>query len=353
MRDIPSSPAMPRIIRIAAAQVGAVHRTDPRSKTVTRLLSLLDEAASQRAQIVVFPECTLTTFFPRHLILDETELASYFERGDITTSTSTKPLFDRAKELGVDICIGFAEETEQGDRYNTCIYYHARTGSTLAKYRKIHLPGDVDPLPDPTAVNQLEKRYFQPGNLGFDAFRVPHLPNVCTPERGDPIFGMLICNDRRWAEAWRVLGLQGVEVVLCGYNTNGNAPQFWGYSGDMSAEEAEEKALFQHRLLMQAHSHTNACFSVAAARCGYDDGKYYLIGGSCIVDPEGKMVVESKGIEDEVVIADCDLDKCRAGKSRTFDFGRHRRVEHYERIVNQTGVIEPPKLESTDRNLAR
>lgn len=65
------------------------------------------------------------------------------------------------------------------------------------------------------------------------------------------------------------------------------------------------------------------------------------------MDPEGKILAEAKTKEDEVVIADLDLEACRQGKTRTFDFARHRRVEHYERIVNQTGVIEPPRYNET------
>ncbi|KAJ4374375.1 hypothetical protein N0V83_003116 [Neocucurbitaria cava] len=341
--------SMPRIIRIAAAQVGAIHRSDARQNTLTRLISLLDEASSKGAQIVLFPECTLTTFFPRYLFTDDAELESYFEHGDVLTSENTKPLFDRAKELGIDVCIGFAEATEEGDHYNTCVYYHAASGSILSKYRKIHLPGDVEPFPEPDAVNQLEKRYFKPGNLGFKAFRVPDLMDA-TPEHGEPIFGMMICNDRRWAEAWRCLGLQGVEVVFTGFNTPGFAPQMWGASVDVDPQEARAEAIFHHKLVMQAHSYTNACFSVSAARCGLDDGKYDLIGGSTIVGPNGKIIAESKTEEDEVIVASCDLDLCLPGKTRTFDFGRHRRIEHYGILASQTGVIEPPRLSPTAVN---
>lgn len=155
---------------------------------------------------------------------------------------------------------------------------------------------------------------------------------------------MMICNDRRWPEAWRCLGLQGVEVVLCGYNTAGFAPHLWGASTSQSPEAAEEDALFHHKLSMQSNSYMNATFSVCAARCGMDDGKYSLIGGSCIVDPEGKILAEAKGKGDEVIVADLDLEKCRQGKTKTFDFERHRRVEHYGRIVQQTGVVEPERL---------
>ncbi|KAG2413078.1 hypothetical protein HFD88_010637 [Aspergillus terreus] len=334
---------MSRTVRIAAAQMGTTNSWDKREDTVRRMLALLNDAADKGAQVVLFPETSFTTFFPRYLILDEKELDAWFEHGDIRTNPNTKALFDLAHERGVDISVGFAEATDDGEHYNTCVYYHAATGSILSKYRKIHLPGDVEPLPDPTAVNQLEKRYFKPGNLGFNAFRIPGLTSE---GETDPIMGMMICNDRRWAESWRVLGLQGVEVVLCGYNTNGYAPQFWGLSADMDPKEAEEMSLFHHRLVMQCHSYTNATFSVSAARCGLDDGKYPLIAGSMIVDPEGRILAESTTVADEVIIADCDLLLCRPGKQRTFDFARHRRVEHYGRILSQTGVIEPP-LETT------
>jgi Asp/Glu/hydantoin racemase len=118
----------------------------------------------------------------------------------------------------------------------------------------------------------------------------------------------------------------------------------WGTSTKQDPKEAADNALFHHKLSMQAHSYTNACFSVSAARCGWDDGKDHLIAGSTIVGPDGKIMVESTTEDDETIVADCDLDRCRAGKTRTFDFGRHRRVEHYSRLIDQTGVVEPPHL---------
>ncbi|KAL2827261.1 carbon-nitrogen hydrolase [Aspergillus pseudoustus] len=338
---------MARTVRLAAAQMGTTNKWDTREDTLNRMIALLRDAANQGAQLVLFPEVAFTTFFPRYLILDAAELEAWFEHGDIHSAPNTKALFDVAQELGVDISVGFAEATADGEHYNSCIYYHAKTGSILAKYRKIHLPGDFEPLPDPKAINQLEKRYFLPGNLGFKAFRVPGLVSesgTTEQKQGDPILGMMICNDRRWAESWRAYGLQGVEIVLCGYNTNGFAPQFWGQSADMDPKEAEAFSLFHHKLVMQAHSYTNATFSVSSARCGLDDGTYPLIGGSTIVDPEGRILAESKTVEDEVIIADCDLDLSKPGKKRTFDFGRHRRIEHYRILAEQTGVIEPPLL---------
>lgn len=187
-------------------------------------------------------------------------------------------------------------------------------------------------------------RYFKHGNLSFKAFRIADLPAGT-----EPAAGMMICNDRRWPEAWRCLGLQGVELVLCGYNTAGFASHLWGSNKSQDPEEAEQTAIFHHKLVMQSNSYMNATFAVCAARAGMDDGLYHLIGGSCIVGREGDVLAEAKTVEDEIVIADCDLDLCKQGKSRTFDFSRHHRVEHYQRIVEQTGVITPPRLKERQR----
>lgn len=169
---------MVRTLRLAAAQMGATHRTDERQHTLNRMIKLLHKAANEDAQLVLFPELAFTTFFARHLIEDPNELDSWFEHGDITQSPSTKPLFDVAHTLQVDVCVGFAESTEDGEHFNSCIYYHAKTSSVLSKYRKIHLPGISEPYDNMDGACELEKLYFKVGNLGYEAFRVPDLCEV-------------------------------------------------------------------------------------------------------------------------------------------------------------------------------
>jgi len=146
-------------------------------------------------------ETTLTTFFPRYKGLDDdlAQLDEWFEYGDITTNPNVmvrwsgmlgaypKPLISRAAELDVDIVIGYGEKTTDGHYYNTCSYLHA--GKEISKYRKVHLPGNQEPYPDPEFIDQLEKRYFEPGDLGFKAFRVPGL--AVTPDDGEAIVGMM------------------------------------------------------------------------------------------------------------------------------------------------------------------
>ena len=110
------------------------------------------------------------------------------------------------------------------------------------------------------------------------------------------IFGMAVCNDRRWPETYRVMGLQGVEMVVLGYNTPSVNSQ--------KAEEGPEKRLFHHNLSVQAGAYQNSTFVIATAKCGVEDG-HPLFGGSCIVNPDGEIIAAAKTEDDELVIADC------------------------------------------------
>ena len=84
----------------------------------------------------------------------------------------------------------------------------------------------------------------------------------------------------------------------------------------ITPEQAEQDALYQHQLVMKGNSYMNSCFSISAAKAGLEDGKYDLIGGSCITSPEGKIIAEAKGKGDEIVFAELDLEDCRQGKEK-------------------------------------
>ena len=315
---------MTRTIAIAAAQMGPVQRADRRAHTMDRIVALLEQAAADGARLVVFPELALTTFFPRWL-LTSAELEAFTEPAMPNPAVQT--LFDRASALGVGFSIGYAERAGR-QVFNSAILV-APSGRIIGTYRKVHLPGSVEPRPG-DRFQQLEKRYFDYGDLGLPAFRAG-------PEWGGGIISMLICNDRRWPEAWRVLGLQGVELVCVGYNSAAYDP---------NGGAAEDAALrtFHSRLVVQANAYMNATWAVAVAKAGNEDGSG-LIGGSCIVDPNGVVVAEATSLGDEVIVADCNLDACRQGKEKMFNFAAHRRPEHYRRIVEQVGVVEPRQPE--------
>src|SRR3954454_16241108 len=282
---------MPRRLTLAAAQLGPIQRAEGRDVAVGRLVRLMETAHRRGAEVVVFPELALTTFFPRWY---EEELANadhWYETA--LPSNATAPLFEAARKYGLGFHLGYAEKTPDGHRFNTAVYVHP-SGEVVLKYRKVHLPGhkEFDPI---RRVQHLEKRYFEVGDLGFPVVRAPLGANEVN-------IGLLICNDRRWPEAWRVFGLQQVELVMLGYNTPSLNMENRGF-------EAHHLRVFHSHLSIQAGCYQNACFAVATAKAGTEDG-CELFGHSIIVNPQGEIMAMATSWDDELITADCDLEMC-------------------------------------------
>lgn len=310
-----------REIVIGAAQMGGIQKAETRGEVITRMLALLDEAERASCDLIVYPELCLTTFFPRWYSEDKDEIEAWFERD--MPGPETAVLFDRAARAGIALSLGYAELTPEGRRFNTQIMTD-RSGRIVGKYRKVHLPGHGAFDPE-RSFQHLEKYYFEPGDLGFGVFR-----NL------DAWMGLLICNDRRWPEAYREMGLQGVELVCLGYNTPSVNSQ--------NAEESADMRQFHSDLSVQAGAYQNSTWVVSVAKCGDEDG-HHMIGGSVIVDPNGQIVARAGTEGDELIVHACNMDATRFGKASVFDFKRHRRIEHYGRITGQTGVIYPDGTE--------
>ena len=310
---------MSRTLIVAAAQLGPIARSHTRRDAVGRMVVLMEQACQMGADLVVYPEAALTAFFPHWWIEDEAELDAWFERE--MPGPDTVPLFEAARRLGVGFHLGYCEldfSTGRKRRFNTAILVD-RQGRIIGKYRKIHLPGTDRHRPEHPFQN-LEKRYFEVGDLGFPVWQA----------LGGRL-GMLICNDRRWPEAWRVLGLQGVELVMLGYNTPVHNP---------NTPETDDLNNFHNHLSMQAGAYQNGTWAVGVAKAGLEEG-VDQIGQSCIVAPSGEIVAQASTLGDEIVVARCDLDRCATYQRHIFDFARHRRPEHYRLIVERTGAGDP------------
>ena len=302
---------MPRQLIVAGAQLGPIAREEPRESAVARMIALMREAHRRGAGLVVFPELALTTFFPRWYFEDESELDAFYETE--MPNGAVQPLFDAAVELGVGFYLGYAEllHDENGNRrrFNTSILVD-EAGRIVGKYRKIHLPGHREHEPW-RPFQHLEKRYFEHGDLGFRVFDA----------QGGKV-GMCLCNDRRWPETFRVLGLRGAELVLLGYNTPQHYPP---------APEHDHLQDFHNHLCMQAGAYANGCWVVAVAKAGREEG-CELIGGSCIIAPTGEIVAQAQTRADELVMAEIDLDRCREIRDNIFNFTLHREPDDYAPI---------------------
>jgi len=312
---------MTRIVTVAAAQLGPVQREHTRAQVVTRMIDLLHQAAAHGVQLVVYPELALTTFFPRWFVDDITEADHWYETA--MPNADTQPLFDEAKRLGIGFCLGYALRLTDDDgtvhRHNVQTLVE-RDGSIVATYRKAHIPGHEHNEPD-RPFQHAERYYFEPSTEGFGVWRA-----------FGGIVGMMICNDRRWPETYRVMGLQGVELILCGYNTPIH------YVPDPSQDILQG---FHNALVMQSGAYQNGTWVVGVAKGGVEEGVDSL-GQSMIVAPSGQIVAQALTTGDELVIARCDLDWCYRYKDTLFDFDKYRRPELYTRITAQRGTELPP-----------
>lgn len=305
---------MTRSLVVAAAQMGPVARGDSRAAVVDRLVDLLQDAHRGGAELVVFPELALTTFFPRWWEEDPVQIDAWFETE--MPGAETKALFAEAARLRVGFCLGYAERTADGHHFNSQVLVE-RDGTVVAIFRKVHIPGHAEHEPW-RPFQHLERRYFEPGPDGFGVW----------PAFGGRV-GMMICNDRRWPETYRVMGLQGVELICCGYNTPIH------YAPDPSQDVL---AGFHNALVMQAGAYQNGTWVVAAAKGGIEEGVDSL-AQSCVIAPSGQIVAQAYTAGDEVLLAHCDLDWCKRYTTTVFDFDQYRRPELYTRITAQRGVV--------------
>lgn len=300
---------MARYVKVAAAQMGPNDEGMSGDQIIERMLGLMEQARAEHVEILAYPEMALTTYFPKRIRDD----ADQFFVKEIPPRALAE-LFAKARDAGMICHVGMCEK--DGDRrFNTAILTD-ETGEVCGHFRKIHLPG-LD-HPDPRGLARVyEPYYFETGDTGFQVFPTAKAR-----------IGIAICQDRRYSETYRCLGLRGAEIVLIGYNT-----------------PAAPLALEHNELVMRAGAYENHLFVVGVAKAGVEDG-VELIGGSCVISPLGVVLAKAATTADELVTARIDLDQITLARQRWNFFGR-RHPEHY-------GVItEPVKEQWKEASLAK
>jgi beta-ureidopropionase len=150
-----------------------------------------------------------------------------------------------------------------------------------------------------------EKFFFKPGNLGYPTFQTRYAK-----------IGVYICYDRHFPEGARLLGLNGAEIVFNPSATVAGLSQYlW-------------------KLEQPAHAVANGYYIAASNRVGVEPpwniGKFY--GTSYICNPRGEFLAVGSEDQDELVVAEMDLDLIEEVR-RTWQFYRDRRPETYENMV--------------------
>ena len=194
-----------RILTVAAAQMGPIQKAEPRQAVVARMLALMDEAKAARADLIVYPELALTTFFPRwHYDRSNRGRrlvrARHAERGDA-------PAFRACCRNSGLRCPSAMPSSRRMGTISTPRSSPTNTRVSSANTARSIFP--AMPNSTPSAASSTSRSAIS--SRAISAFPVWRALGG--------VIGMCICNDRRWPETYRVMGLQGVEMVVLGYNT--------------------------------------------------------------------------------------------------------------------------------------
>ena len=287
---------MSRIIKAGLIQAHNVAPTDApipeiRQANIDHQMVLVDEAARQGVQMLCFQEVFTMPYFCAE---QTTRWYEAVER--IPDGPTVKLMQEVAKQHGMVIVVPIYEEEQTGVYYNTAAVIDA-DGKYLGKYRKTHIP-HVNP-------GFWEKFYFKPGNLGYPCF-----------DTAFARIGVYICYDRHFPEGARCLGLNGAEIIFNPSATVAGLSEYlW-------------------KLEQPAHAVANGYFVGAINRVGteapWNIGEFY--GQSYFCDPRGQMLAVGSRDQDELVVADLDMDKIREVRN-TWQFFRDRRPDAYGPIV--------------------
>ncbi|MEE9466584.1 MAG: nitrilase-related carbon-nitrogen hydrolase [Candidatus Neomarinimicrobiota bacterium] len=256
---------------------------------IEKHLPLIEEAAKQGVQILCLQEIFNTPYF----------CPGQDNKWYAAAESIPGPTVERMQELArthqMVLIVPIYEKEQPGVLYNTAAVIDA-DGELLGKYRKNHIPH---------TSGFWEKFFFKPGNLGYPVFETRYAR-----------VGVYICYDRHFPEGARALGLNGAEIV---YNPSATVA---GLSQYLWKLEQPAHAV--------ANGYFMGCINRVGAEKPWDLGHFY--GSSYFVDPRGQIMVMASEDQDELVVADLDLDMIDEVRS-VWQFYRDRRPESYEPLV--------------------
>jgi N-carbamoylputrescine amidase len=274
--------------------------TDP-DENVRRACGFLREAAGKGATVACLPELFRTQYFC------QTEDHANFDLAEPIPGPTSEALAEVAAETGMTVVGSLFERRAAGIYHNTAVVLDA-DGRLAGLYRKMHIPDD--PL-------YLEKFYFTPGDLGFQAVETRHA-NI----------GTLVCWDQWYPEAARLTALRGAEVIFY--------PTAIGWHPAEKAEFGAAQA-DAWKTMQRAHAIANGVYVAAVNRIGHEgpaDGGLEFWGGTFVADPFGRVLAEAGRDREEVLIVECD-PKLAEETRRHWPFLRDRRIDAYGPIVQR------------------
>jgi len=252
-------------------------------------IPLIEKAGAEGVQVLCLQEIFNGPYFC------PSQDARWYDAAEPVPGPTIEALTPYAVKYGMVLVVPVYEREQAGVYYNTAAVIDA-DGTYLGKYRKNHIPH---------TSGFWEKYFFKPGNLGYPVF-----------DTAVGTIGVYICYDRHFPEGARLLGLNGAEIVFNPSATVAGLSQYlW-------------------KLEQPAHAVANGYYMGCINRVGTEEpwsiGKFY--GNSYFVDPRGQFMVEASEDQDELIVADMDLDVIEEVR-RVWQFYRDRRPETYDDMI--------------------
>lgn len=289
-----------RKYKIAVIQLNL---NDVAENNLKKCISWVRDAAGKGAEVILLPELYSSHYFCQSEDVDNFALA------EPLYSTSFIAFSELAKELGVVIIVPFFEKRMAGIYHNSA-YIIDTDGTEAGLYRKMHIPDDP---------HFYEKFYFTPGDLGFQAI-----------ETKKGTVGTLICWDQWYPEAARITALKGAEVLFY--------PTAIGWH-PKEKEQYGENQYGAWMNVMKGHAVANGVFVAAANRIGlekYIEGTegIQFWGSSFIAGPQGEILAQASHDQEEILIAEVDLD-LQENVRQNWPFFRDRRIDAFGDITKR------------------
>ncbi|WP_428939651.1 nitrilase family protein [Fontivita pretiosa] len=312
-----------RPLRAATVQFQSVNGDKPAN--LQKIRSFVEQAAQQRVQLICFPECCITGYWYLRK-LDRERFAALAE--PVFDGPSSRFLMELSRRHGMTIGAGLIEAGDDGRFYNTFVV--AMPDGQFRRHRKLH-----------TFVSE----FLSDGNE-YTVFDTPHGCRV----------GVLICYDNNIIENVRITALMGAEVLLAPHQTGGCATSsphgmkpidvnLWeNRHKDPAAIEAAFRGDSGRGWLLRwlpARAHDNGMFLIFSNGVGRDDDEVRT-GNAMILDPYGRIIVETWEAADRMLVADLDpalLERCTGRRWITT-----RRPELYHPLTVPTGLERPTRV---------
>ncbi len=225
---------------------------------IRRITEFVKRATKEDAELIVFPEMSVTGYATRDLS---------YELAEEIPGTSTGEIERIARKAEVYIVHGMPERSSTGNTilYNTAVL----TGPAgyIGKYRKLYLP---------THGVFEEKRYYRVG------YQTP----IFETDFGK--LGMMICYDLFFPEVGRILRLKGAKLLVC-----------------ISASPTVKRTSFE--TLTKARAIENTCFMACANLVGFENGLQFW-GGSHVISPSGSLIARAKYDVEDLVFGNINFE---------------------------------------------